>query len=119
MKLEDLVGKELCNAISETRIDTGVYEEVVILSNDLFAWNTSLTEKLGPPLISAEELEIVSSSEDVKSSQIDVALESAESFGGISEGQTLYHGVHDSAVILILIWPWQNGLNVTLKKAIL
>ena len=119
MKLETLVGKELCGAIVESRIDTGIYEEVVIPSNDIAEWNKILTEKLGPPLISAEEYEIVGSSEDVLSSKIDIALESADSFGGISEGQTLYHGIYESNVILIMIWPWQNNINVTIKKAIL
>ena len=119
MKLETLVGKELCDSIFESRIDTGIYEEVVILSKDLSAWNANFTEKLGPPLISTEEIEIVGSSEDVKSSEINVALESADSFGGISEGQTLYHGIYESNVILIMIWPWQNNINTTIKKAIL
>ena len=119
MKLETLAGKELCGLIFESRTDTDSYEEVVILSKDLSAWNESFTEKLGPPLISTEEIEIVGSSEDVLSSKINVALEFADSFGGIGEGQTLYHGTYDSAVILIMIWPWQNNINVTIKKAIL
>ena len=119
MKLETLVGKELCNSIVETRTDTDSYEEVVVLSKDIAAWNKSLTEKLGPPLISTVDIEIVSASEDVLSSKIGVALEFADSFGGIGEGQTLYHGIYDSAVILIMIWPWQNTINVTVKKAIL
>ena len=119
MKLETLVGKELCSSIVESRIDTGSYEEVVVTSTDISSWNKILTEKLGPPLISTEEYEIVSASEDVLSSKIDIALESADSFGGISEGQTLYHGLYDSNVILIMIWPWQNNINVTIKKAIL
>jgi len=119
MKLETLVGKELCGSIIESRIDTGSYEEVVIPSKDLSAWNKNLIEKLGPPLISTEDIEIVSASEDVLASKIDIALEFAESFGGIGEGQTLYHGIYDSAVILIMIWPWQNNINVTIKKAIL
>ncbi len=119
MKLETLVGKELCDSIVESRIDTGSYEEVVIPSSNIAEWNKILTEKLGPPLISTEEYEIVGSSEDVLSSKIDIALESADSFGGISEGQTLYHGIYESNVILIMIWPWQNNINTTIKKAIL
>ena len=119
MKLETLVGKELCNSIIEVRENTKTYEEVVLLSEDISAWNKILTEKLGPPLISKEEYEIVGTSADVLSSKIDVALELANPLGGISEGQTLYHSIYESTVILIMIWPWQNNKNVTLKKAIL
>ena len=113
MKLETLVGKELCNSIFETRTDTEAYEEVVVLGQDILAWNENLTEKLGPPQISAEN----PGGQD--SSKIDAALQLAEPFGGIGEGQTLYHGTYESNVILILIWPWQNNINVTIKKAIL
>lgn len=119
MKLETLVGKELCNSIVEVRDDSDNYEEIVLLNDDISEWNKALTEKLGPPLISKEEYEIVGSSEDVLKSKIDVALEIADNYGGVSQGQTLYHGIHDSTVILIMIWPWQNNKNVTLKKAIL
>ena len=119
MKLVDLVGKQLCDGIVELREETDAYEEVVILGKDLPTWYELLSEKLGPPLISEEEYEIVNASEDVKSSNIELALESAEQFGGIAVGQTLYYGVHDSAVILILVWPWSDNVKVTLKKAIL
>jgi len=119
MKLENLVGKQLCSEVAEIREAEDNYEEIVLFSKDLAAWNEILTEKLGPPLISKEEYEIVNESEDVKKSQIDLALESAEKFGGIAEGQTLYYGICDSTVILILIWPWQDNVKVTLKKAIL
>jgi hypothetical protein len=119
MKLETLVGKELCNSIVEVRDDSESYEEIVLLTNDISDWNKILTDKLGPPLVSKEEYEIVGSSADVQSSKIDVALELADAYGGINQGQTLYHGVYDSIVILIMIWPWQDHKKVTLKKAIL
>jgi hypothetical protein len=119
MKLETLVGKELCSAIVEIRDNSDNYEEIVLSSKDISGWNKILTDKLGPPLISKEEYEIVGSSADVQSSKINVALEFADAYGGISQGQTLYHGIYDSTVILIMIWPWQDNKRVTLKKAIL
>lgn len=119
MKLETLVGKELCGGIVETREDSDSYEEVVLLSKDVPAWSKVLYEKLGPALISTEEYEILNASEDVLASKIDIAVELAKSYGGIYEGQTLYHSVYESTVFLILIWPWQDGVKVTLKKAIL
>ena len=119
MKLESLVGQELYETLVEVRENTGNYEEVVFPSKDIDLWNNALTEKLGPPLISSEEYEIVNSSKDVLESRINVALDLADSYGGITQGQTLYHGIFESTVFLILIWPWQNKLNSTLKMAIL
>ena len=119
MKLEELVGKTLCDALIEVRDDSDDYEEVVLLKDDLPAWNKVLAEKLGPALISTDEYEILNESEDVLASKIDVALTSADAFGGIDQGQTLYHSVYESVVILIMIWPWQDNVKVTLKKAIL
>ena len=113
MNFETLVGKELCSSIFELRENTDSYEEVVVLSQDISTWKTLLTEKLGPPLLSPEKYN------DQDSSKIDAALQLSEPFGGIAEGQTLYHGTYNSTVILIMIWPWQNNINVTLKKAIL
>lgn len=119
MELENLVGKELYDAAVEVRERSENYEEIVLLVKDIADWNKVLVEKLGPPLISKEEYEILNASEDVLASNIDVALESTQPFGGIVEGQTLYYSVYDSTVILIMIWPWQDNVKVTLKKAIL
>ena len=119
MKLEQIVGKELCGSIKEARTDTDEYEEIVFFTEDIPAWDKILTEKLGSPLVSKEEFEILESSEDVLSSEIAIALEHANSFGGITKGQTLYYGIYDSNIILILIWPWQDNKTVTLKKAII
>jgi len=119
MKIENLVGEELCNSINEIRESSENYEELVFFSKDISSWNRILTEKLGPPLISAEEIEIENSSEETLSSKKDAALKLANSFGGISKGQTLYYGTYNSAVILIMIWPWQDKEHVTLKKIIL
>jgi len=119
MKLEALIGKELYGTIVETREYSDSYEEVVFLREGMPAWNKVLTEKLGPALISTEEYEIVNESEDVLVSKIDIAVELAKAYGGIYEGQMLYHSVYESTVFLILIWPWQDNMKVTLKKAIL
>lgn len=119
MKIENLVGEELCNSINEIRESSENYEELVFFSKDISNWNRILTEKLGPPLISAEEIEIEDSSEEILSSKKDAALKLANSFGGICKGQTLYYGTYNSTVILIMIWPWQDKEHVTLKKVIL
>ena len=119
MKIENLVGEELWNSINELRESSENYEELVFFSKDMSKWNRILTEKLGHPIISAEEIEIEDSSKEILSSKKDAALKHANSFGGISKGQTLYYGTYNSTVILIMIWPWQDKEHVTLKKIIL
>ena len=118
MKIENLVGQELCDSIKEIRESSGKYEEVVFFSKDISTWNRILTEKLGPPLVSAEEFKIEDTSKEILSSKKDAALKLANSFGGISKGQTLYYGTYNLTEILIMIWPWQDKAHVTLKKAI-
>lgn len=119
MKLETLVGKKLCDSICEVRKNSENYEEIVFFSKDTPAWNGILSEKLGPALISAETKDIEDSSVETPSLNVDAALKHADSFGGISKGQTLYYGTYNSTVILIMLWPWQDKTHVTLKKAIL
>ena len=70
MKLETLIGKELCAEIIETREDSDSYEEVVFLGKDIPALNKILTEKLGPALISTEEYDNLNASEEVLASTI-------------------------------------------------
>ena len=119
MKIVNLVGEELCNSIKETRESSAKYEEVVFFSKDVSAWNRFLTEKLGNPVVSAEEFEIEDPLQEILSSKKDAALKLANSFGGISKGQTLYHGTYNLTEILIMIWPWQDKAHVTLKKIII
>jgi hypothetical protein len=118
MKIENLVGEELSSSINEIRTSSENYEELVFFSKDISSWNSILTDKLGPPLISEEKINIESSSEEILSLKKDAALKLAKSYGGISKGQTLYYGTYNSTVILIMFWPWQDKAHVTLKKVI-
>ena len=36
-------------------------------------------------------------------------------FGGIMKGQTLYFLVDESFYLFAMLWPWQDGLHITLK----
>ena len=119
MKIENIIGQELFDSIKETRESSGKYEELVLYRKDISAWNRILTEKLGPPLVSAEKFEIEDTSIEVMSSKKDTALKLANSFGGITKGQTLYYGTYNLTDILIMFWPWQDKAHVTLKKAII
>lgn len=118
MKIKDLVEKDLYDAIVEFRDDTSDYEEIVLLKNDLPGWIKAISGKIGLPLISTEEYETLGISEESLATKIDHALELADPFGGIGEGQTLFLGVYDFTEVLIMIWPWQDNVKVTLKKVI-
>jgi len=119
MKLADLVGKKLYDAILECRDDTSDYEEVVLLKKNLPDWMKALSGKLGLPLISTEEYEILGFTEGSSATKIEHALDLASPYGGIGEGQTLYHSVYDFTGVMIMIWPWQDNVKVTLKKVIM
>ena len=119
MKIVSLVGEELCKSIKETRERSEKYEEVVFFSKDVSGLNRILTEKLGHPLVSREKIEIEDTSKEILSLKKDAALKLANSFGGISKGQTLYHGTYNLTEILIMIWPWQDKTHLTLKKVII
>jgi len=116
MKIEKLIGSDLCNSISEMRESSEHYDELVFFSKDISNWHSILTEKLGQPLIS--EIGSNDSSEEALSLKKDDALKIANSHGGISKGQTLYFGTYNSSEILIMLWPWQDNAHVTLKKII-
>ena len=118
MKINTLIGEELYNAIHEMRSSSDQYEELVFFSKDISDWYRILTEKLGPPVITAEKINLDDASKETISSKKDAALKLAKSYGGISKGQTLYYGTYDSTVISIMIWPWQDNAHVTLKKII-
>ncbi len=113
MKIKYIVGERLSSSIKEVREDTENYEQVILFSKDMDNWNRILTEKLGSPLISAGEMK-----NEVLSEDLTVALKEVDSFGGIQKAQTLYYGIHESSKILIMIWPWQDGEHVNLKKVI-
>ena len=105
MKLEDIVDGELSNSVTEIRQNSLNYEEIVFLTKDMSAWDKVLTEKLGPPVNSEKK-------------NGSTALDLADTYGGIRNGQTLYFGTYESMQILIMIWPWQDNKHITLKKII-
>ena len=39
----------------------------------------------------------------------------AEDYGGIMRGQILYYLEQKENPVLAMLWPWQDGVNITLK----
>ncbi len=118
MKIVDLVGDKLINAIKEIRTNSENYEEIVFFNKDVSEWLKILTEKLGAPLLSTDQKVTETSSNKIYSSKKDAAFEAANSHGGIRENQILYYGSYKSQKLLIMIWPWQDNLHTTLKKVL-
>ena len=91
--------------IQETRKRTEEYVEVVFLSQDLRAWEEKLNEFLGEPLKKAFK----------KASR--EALAVSKSLGSVQFEQTLYLKIFDEVVLVVMLWPWQDKKNITLKIA--
>ncbi|MDO8281689.1 MAG: hypothetical protein Q7U10_03535 [Thermodesulfovibrionia bacterium] len=116
MKIKEILGEELSASIKEIRSDTDNYAELVFQSEDLSKWNNILAERLGPPIEYEEidELEILSEKQPATRSKLARIL--AHSIGGIKKGQLLHYGIYKGSVVLIVLWPWKDNNNVTLKK---
>ena len=81
MKIIDLVGDKLNNAIKEIRTNSENYEEIVFFNKDVSKWIEILTEKLGTPLFSADQEAPEVSSNKIYASEKDAAFEAANSHG--------------------------------------
>ena len=119
MIIEQLVGEELGGTLSEVRERSELYEEVVFFKKDSPEWHRVLTSKLGPPLISEEGKLSDGNNPSITEVQKKIALKLADSLGGIREGQTLYFGKLEDSKVVVMIWPWQDDIHVTLKEVVL
>lgn len=87
MKIKKLIGEELSNSIQEIRESLDNYEELVFFSKDISNWSRILTEKIGPPLISAEGMKIEGSSEEISASKKEAVLNLANSLGVFAQAR--------------------------------
>lgn len=78
------------------------YVEVVFFSKDQELWDDLLTNLFGNPLKPAG----TSPSKEARAF--------AQVYGGIFENQTLYY-LHSGRPVIAMLWPWQDGVHVTLK----
>ena len=91
---EDLVVKEVRSEKKDSA-------ELVIPTDNVDKWHRALEKLLGNPIYSDTDKENMTNM--------------AKAFGGLREGQCMYY----REGILVMVWPWNNGLFSTLKKIIL
>lgn len=88
------------------RTDTDVYFEAVISKENLNGLVSKLEKAFGPALYP---------SRSKLPSDIQGAI---KEFGGIMQGQTLYFCRQDKSSVFAMLWPWQDGENITLKLGV-
>ncbi len=101
--LEDIIAKILKLNISEKRTLSSSYCEFVFSSKDANQWEEVMIDIFGPP----------SKPQGVKPEACDE--EATEKFGGIRSNQTLFKKEYGDNTVFAMYWPWQDGLNITLK----
>ncbi|MFH1208105.1 MAG: hypothetical protein V1673_00925 [Candidatus Omnitrophota bacterium] len=89
--------------IEELRAQREEYFEAVIAKADLDPLHKILTAYFGPPLKPEGQLP---SGE---------ANRRAESYGGIRKDQTMYFRQDGDHSECALLWPWGNGIRITVK----
>lgn len=85
--------------LDELRTDKDDYFEVVVIRAELEKLGGSLEKFLGVPV-------------NVLSAEMKKAI---GAFGGIMAGQTLYFSHQDSNIVFAMLWPWKDGVHITVK----
>ncbi|MGA1869965.1 MAG: hypothetical protein ACMUJM_15635 [bacterium] len=93
--------------VEEKRRSSDEYIELVFLNKELDQWITILTEILGPPIKPA----------GVKPTKNDLLI--TQAYGGIFRNQTLFRKKSENGIVIVMLWPWQDTVHVTLKMALI
>lgn len=98
------IKKEVKNITFETlRMDSDSRFEAVMVKDGLANLTAILERFFGPPAWP---------SQSEMSPQVEGII---NGFGGIMPGQTLYFWSQGSDTILAMLWPWQDGMHITVK----
>lgn len=100
----DEIRKELEGVVFDNlRIDGHNYFEAVIVKNELAKLTASLQRLFGSPAWPSKNRLLLQAQEITKD------------FGGIKPGQSLYFWNEGKDAIFAMLWPWQDGLHITVK----
>jgi hypothetical protein len=89
--------------LAERRQVDDEYAEVVFFTQDLPHWQQKLESLLGPAVKPAGR-------------KPDAGHEAlANPRGGVRKDQILFNKKFDQQGVVALLWPWQDGVNITLK----
>jgi len=88
------------NKFVTLRSDSEELFEAVLVKEELKQLNACLSKIFGQPFFPPEK-------------NIYLANKIVENYGGIAAGQTFYYLEDD--LIVAMLWPWQDGVNITFK----
>jgi hypothetical protein len=103
MQFDDVKKEVKAADFYEIRLDNENFFEGVILKKNLDGLINRLNGIFGSPVWPSEN-ELSTETKDV-----------IKSFGGIMPGQTLYFCRQDNLSIFVMLWPWSDGIHITLK----
>jgi hypothetical protein len=103
VKITQLLQQAEHLSVHERRRFCDDYAEFVVLADHAADWEKLFITHLGPPTKKA----------GINPSTEDQLL--AQRFGGIGRGQTMFVKKEDEHVLLVMFWPWQDRLHITIK----
>ena len=89
----------------QTRRESEEYLEMVMFRDSWEDVTVLFESYFGRPLKAADQ------------EATDEANRISEPYGGIADGQQLYHAVRDESDHVAMIWPWADGRRMTVKIA--
>lgn len=107
VELKEIIEKVSALDVFEKRKVTDEYVEIVFYNKDVGKWNNLFTDILGPAI----KPQGAKPAKDIK--------HLAEEYGGIYDNQTLFKKEFDDSSIIVMFWPWSNGVHTTLKIILL
>ncbi|MFA6216388.1 MAG: hypothetical protein WDL87_01875 [Candidatus Omnitrophota bacterium] len=105
MNFEEIKAAVKSGGLNTLRGENEEYLEGVIVKNNLDLFLQKLNEIFGAPAwpstseLSAKTKEII------------------DSRGGLMKGQTMFLLEQDGTAIFVMLWPWQDGIHITIKLA--
>lgn len=105
MKFEELI-IEVKQAVFEIiRVDSADYFEAVTLTNRIANLSLQLNKFFGAPAWPS------------KTPLTPEMKNAVKEFGGIMADQTLFFWNEGKQTVLVMFWPWRDGIHTTVKAA--
>ena len=107
MNLKEIVSRFSGLHIEEIRSSSEDAQELVFTNERIEEWDKVFQEILGPAV----------KPKGTKPTKEDSQL--TADYGGIFANQTLYRKEFGDETIVAMLWPWQDGVHITLKMVLL
>ena len=106
MTLEEIW--EACRSlkIKEMREQSAEYAELVFFDQDIEGCVIVLESFLGKP------------TKPAGTAPTPAQIKMTDEFGGIYKGQTLFEKQINGGWVIAMLWPWSDGMHITLKMAL-